>query len=255
MKERKVLVLGIPISLVNYEMVIHTIQMYVKNKKSAYICVAATHLIVECQNNIELKQGVTQADVVTPDGMPIVWLLKLLGYSKATRVYGPQLTEKICQLSANQKYRIYILGGAYGQSKKLKNILSKRFSGIQIVGNFDTPDKLHISSSVISNIKKTDADIVLVGLGCPYQELWMIRNSNQLRKQVLVGVGAAFDILSGKTSQAPPLVQNAGLEWFYRLIHEPKRLWKRYFINNSLFIYYFFKWGILHKFNMEYRKD
>jgi N-acetylglucosaminyldiphosphoundecaprenol N-acetyl-beta-D-mannosaminyltransferase len=240
---RKIPILGVYVSLINYESALQTIRQYISGKKSAYICVAATHLIVECRKNRYLKDGVNRADMVTPDGMPLVWMLKYLGYKSASRVYGPILTEKICQMSAKNSYTIYLLGGASGQSKNLKNVLEQKYPGIKVSGYFDTPDKLHIPPEVVVKINQSQAGIVFVGLGCPYQELWMIENRKKLKPAVLIGVGAAFDILSGYKKQAPIWMQNIGMEWFFRFIQEPRRLWKRYLVANTLFMYYCLKFG------------
>lgn len=241
MKVKTISVLRIPISLVNYQTTLQKIHEFVVAKTKTYICVAATHLLVECQKNRYLNEGVTAADIVTPDGMPLVWIMRRKGGNGASRVYGPELTERVCQIALMKSYRIFLLGGRAGQSKRLKSVLISKFPGIKICGNADTPDKTRIAPNVINDINISLADIVFVGIGCPYQELWMIQNRKALNASVLIGVGAAFDFILGYKKQAPVWMQNNGLEWMFRLIQEPGRLWKRYIVDNTLFIYYCLK--------------
>jgi N-acetylglucosaminyldiphosphoundecaprenol N-acetyl-beta-D-mannosaminyltransferase len=237
---KKISILSVTISQTKYTHVLNKVKKTIVNKDSKiYICVAATHLIIECQSNKMLLKGVQNADIVTPDGMPLVWLSKLYGNKSASRVYGPNLTLMLCKLAQQNSFSIYLLGGATGQSYKLKHELTNKFPKLNIVGNSDTPIRPiqeNDNKQIISDINKSKADIVFVGMGCPIQELWMIQNRKQLLSPVLIGVGAAFDFITSKVNQAPAWIQNSGLEWLYRLVQEPRRLWKRYCILNTIFI-------------------
>jgi N-acetylglucosaminyldiphosphoundecaprenol N-acetyl-beta-D-mannosaminyltransferase len=235
---KRIQLLGVSVSLLDYTRSLEFIRSTVERHKRVFICVAASHLLVECQKNRELMDGVNRADMVTPDGMPLVWLQKLAGFPEATRVYGPALMGKICSMSPHRGWRIYLLGGAAGQSGELKSILERRYPGITIAGNADTPDKRNVSADAVGKINRSQADIVFVGLGCPHQELWMVHNRKSVKAPVLIGVGAAFDMLSGRKRQAPLWMQHAGLEWLFRLRQEPFRLGKRYVEYNTLFLYY-----------------
>ncbi len=232
-------ILNIPIYQKDYKNVLHEVKESVNNQKKIYICVAATHLIMECQKNIELLKGVQNADIVTPDGMPLVWLSKLYGNKKASRIYGPDLTLMLCKLAQKNKFNIFLLGGANGQSSNLAKKLRIKYPGLKIVGTEDTPNRpipKKENDLIIKKINKIKPDLVFVGLGCPNQELWMINNRNRIHASTLIGVGAAFDFITKTVGQAPKWMQNNGLEWFYRLLQDPKRLWRRYTVLNTLFL-------------------
>jgi len=232
-------ILNVYTSNKNYLSTIIEIVNSIIAKKKIYICVAATHLIMECQKNPKLLSGVNKAALVTTDGMPLVWLSKIYGNKHATRVYGPILTIILSKVSEVKKFKVYILGGSKGQSKELSNNLKEIFPKLNIVGTSDTPIRPipeKDNNKILNLINKSKADIVFVGLGCPTQELWMIKNRNKVNSSVLIGVGAAFDFITGNVKQAPSWIQNGGLEWLFRLIQEPKRLWKRYCILNTQFV-------------------
>lgn len=234
-------VLGSQVSVLNYPLTLQLVEQQLRSQRpAAYICVAAVHLIMAAYKNPRLQKLVNQAFLVTPDGMPLVCLGKMAGYQTISRVYGPTLTWKICQLAQKQKYKIFLLGGASGQGQQLAGKLQQRFPRLLISGHYDTPQRpltKKQNQQVLEQIKKAQADVVLLGLGCPYQEEWMAAHSPQLPQQVLIGVGAAFDFISGRVAQAPTWIQNSGLEWLFRLIQEPQRLWRRYLLLNSQFIF------------------
>lgn len=232
-------ILSVPVAQTNYAKTIHKIKKLISNKEKSFICVSAVHLIMECQSNHRLLEGVKKAIMVVPDGMPLVWLSKLYGFKKTSRVYGPNLTLILCRLAEKYGYNVLFLGGAKGQSKIVAQNLKKMFPGLRVVGNIDTPN-LPLNEKenlkIIKKINSNKADVIFVGMGCPNQELWMIENRNKVLAPMLIGVGAAFDFISGRKKQAPKWMQDIGLEWFYRLIQEPRRLFKRYFVLNTLFI-------------------
>lgn len=231
-------ILEVPIYQKNYLHVLHAVKKCIDKKNKMYICVAAVHLIMEAQKNKKLIQGIQKADIVTPDGMPLVWLSKLYGNKKASRVYGPNLTLMLCKLAQRYNFTVFLLGGAIGQSVKLEKKLKRLFPNLQVVGTQDTPIRpipARENDEIIKNINKVKPDILFVGLGCPNQELWMIENRKRVFTPVLIGVGAAFDFITHTVKQAPRWMQNGGLEWLFRLTQEPSRLWKRYIILNTLF--------------------
>lgn len=236
-------VLGVQIAVTTYRNTLTKIAAWIKNAKKSYICVAAVHLVMECQTSPRLLAGVNRAGVVTPDGMPLVWLSKFAG-KNVERVYGPTLMLKICQLAQNQGWKIFLLGGALGQTQILAEKLRQRFPRLKIVGCQDTPIKTlseRENRVVVDQINRTKPQVVFVGLGCPHQEWWMIKNRKKLSANVLVGVGAAFDIITLRTKQAPAWLQELGLEWFYRLIQEPRRLGPRYLTTNISFLWHLIK--------------
>lgn len=232
-------ILGLKISSIVYEDVLNKVIYWLRNKKPAYICVASVNLVMKSQSNQNLLKGVNKADLVTADGMPLVWISKIYGAKNIARVYGPTLMLKLCDLARKKHWNIFLLGGKEKQSQVLKQNLLKKFPNLNIVGHLDTPNR-HIPIKQIQQIRQiinsSKADIVFVGLGCPWQELWMIENRKYLKPQVLIGVGAAFDFISGYVKQAPVWIQNMGMEWLFRLFQEPGRLWQRYLVVNTQFI-------------------
>ncbi|MDA1079494.1 MAG: WecB/TagA/CpsF family glycosyltransferase [bacterium] len=238
MNSKKTNILSVAVSVTTYEQVLKSLRIWIKQKKRAYICVAATHLIMECQNSKSLLAGVNAADIVTADGMPLVWIEKLYGHKGATRVYGPTLTQKICALATKEKYKVFFLGGKTGQGFRLKQNLIKKYPELLIAGIHETPVRplsKQENKKILTQIKSAEAQIVFVGLGCPLQENWMVEHAKKLPGVVLVGVGAAFNFISGDVAQAPLFIQNSGLEWLFRIVQEP-RLIKRYTIFNTLFV-------------------
>ncbi|MDP1722379.1 MAG: WecB/TagA/CpsF family glycosyltransferase [Candidatus Gottesmanbacteria bacterium] len=238
-------ILHVGVSPVNNSDVVQFIRAALTTNQKVYICVAAVHLTVECQHDNWLLDGVNRADLVVPDGMPLVWLLRLAGYKNAQRVYGPGLMKTLCKEATHHGWRVYLLGGRNGQSDELAHNLQRHYSSLRVVGARDTPVRPipeKQNRKIIEEINKSRADIVFVGMGCPEQERWMMKNRNTLIPSVLIGVGAAFDFLSGRVRQAPAWMQHAGLEWLFRLSQEPQRLWKRYTITNIQFLFYLGKY-------------
>lgn len=247
-------ILEIKLAATNYYQVIAEIENQIIKKLGGFICVAAVHLITLAQSNLQLKKGLRLSIMTVPDGMPLVWLLRLNGQKKAQRIYGPNLLLKLCHLAQTKQYKVFLLGGKLGQSKILKKNLQKKFPKINIVGHSDTPIRPIPNLDnriIIKQIQNSKSQMVFVGLGCPYQELWMINNHLKLKTQVLIGVGAAFDFISGQVKQAPPYIQNIGLEWLFRFIKEPRRLWRRYLITNTQFIFLLLIHTIKHLFNSQ----
>lgn len=232
-------ILGVKVSSTTYSQTLFKIKNWIDNKKKEYICVSNVHSIMECQKDKKLLNGVNRSGVVTPDGVPLVWLSKLYG-SKTERVYGPTLLNKLCRLSEKNVYKVIFLGGSTDSLKRLAKKISKLYPKLKVVGYIETPIRPIpdiTNKQIIKKINFSKAQLVFVGLGCPHQEYWMIENQKNLNANILIGVGAAFDFISGKVRQAPPWIQKIGFEWLFRLTREPKRLWYRYTTTNILFIY------------------
>lgn len=230
-------IFGIRLDAGTYASVVRHITYWIEHGIKSYICVATVYLIMECQSDHVLRRGVNNAGLVVTDGMPLVWFLQKRG-KEAQRVYGPTLMLKLCELARIHKWRIYLLGGARGQSQVLIEWLRRRFPGITIVGHRDTPLRPippRENNHIIGEMNASRADIVFVGMGCPYQERWMIEERKRLRAHILIGVGAAFDFFTGRQKQSPAWVQSIGFEWLFRLVQEPRRLWRRYIIINAKF--------------------
>jgi len=237
-------ILNTSITSTTYVEVLKRIQIWIASNSKKYISVAAVHLVMECNSNPTLQKGVNNSAIVTPDGMPLVWLSKLYGVKNIERVYGPTLMKKMCEQAQRKKHKIFLLGGSNGQAKLLKHELLLRFPMLKIVGYSDTPVRPipeRKNRTIIKKVNNSKANIVFIGMGCPQQELWMVQNRDKLAPEILIGVGAAFDFFTGKTKQAPVFIQKSGLEWVFRLFQEPRRLAYRYLVLNTLFIVYVIK--------------
>ncbi len=193
---------------------------------------------MESQRDEDLRRIFDSAGLVAPDGMPLVWLSRCWGYPHVRRVYGPDLILSICERSLSKHYRHFLYGGDEGVVQRLRARLEQLFPALRIVGIHAprfrslTPEE---DEKVVREINETKPDIVWVGLSTPKQEHWTAAHVNRLNASVLIGVGAAFDFHAGTKRQAPVWMRNAGLEWFFRLLSEPRRLWRRYLLNNPRF--------------------
>ena len=238
--DRRSEVLGLKVSAINMKMALDRVEQWVENREPNYICVTGVHGVMESQRDTELMDIHNRAGMVTPDGMPLVWLSRLKGHNHVRRVYGPDFMLEVCAVSPEKGYRHFLYGGADGVADKLANKLLERFPGIEIVGTYCPPFRPlteEEDQEVIRQIDESRADIVWVGLSTPKQERWMDQHVGRISAPVLAGVGAAFDFNAGLKKQAPKWMQVSGLEWFFRMVTEPKRLAKRYLKNNPLFVY------------------
>jgi len=234
-------ILGVEVSAINLDMALDTIDQWIAARHHTYVCVTGVHGVIECQSDPQLRRIHNRAGLVTPDGMPLVWVSRLKNHRHVSRVYGPDLMSDVCTASAAKGYRHFLYGGAAGLPERLADQLRKKYPGIQIVGSYSppfrplTPDE---DEAIVERINESKADIVWVGLSTPKQEYWMAAHLGRLDAPVMVGVGAAFDFLAGLKTQAPRWIQRSGFEWLYRLVTEPRRLWRRYFKIVPLFLFY-----------------
>jgi len=232
-------VLGVGISAVNIPLAVATIEHWIATRQQNFVTITGVHGVMESQSDEKLKQIHNEAGMVTPDGMPMVWMNKLAGNSHVSRVYGPDFMLAVSDVSAKKGYKHFYYGGKEGVADTLKAKLTEQFPGLQVVGVYCPPFRPltpEEDAAVCKMIDDSGADIVWVGLSTPKQERWMHSHLGKHNAPVMVGVGAAFDFHAGLVSQAPKWMQKSGMEWFYRLCTEPKRLWKRYLKNNPLFI-------------------
>ena len=236
-------VLGIHVHSVNIPSTIAIIDGWIKRQEPHYVCITGVHGIMECQGDPALKRVYQQAGLVTPDGMPLVWLGKWAGHQEISRVYGPDLLLALCAQSQSadpdKQYKHFFYGGNEGVAQQLARNLQANYPHLQVVGCYTPPFRPLTTAEeadLSQQIQQSQADIVWVGLGAPKQEKWMADHVGTIGAPVLIGIGAAFDFHSGRKAQAPLWMQRNGLEWLFRLMSEPKRLWRRYLINNPLFI-------------------
>ncbi len=236
----RVNILGVGVSAINIAQALQAIEGWISRREPHYVCVTGVHGVMESQRDEALRQVHNAAGLVTPDGMPLVWLSRLRGFRHVGRVYGPDLMLACCELSLSRGYRHYLYGGADGVPPRLAERLCKRFPGLSIVGGYSPPFRQLTEDEdeeIVWRINRAKPDIVWVGLSTPKQERWMADHVGRLRASVLIGVGAAFDLHAGLKRQAPRWMQQAGLEWFFRLLMEPRRLAARYLLNNPLFVW------------------
>ncbi|MDP8213479.1 MAG: WecB/TagA/CpsF family glycosyltransferase [Candidatus Zapsychrus exili] len=237
-------ILGVNVAVTNLKSAVSVIFDWIDNKAKHYVCIAPVSTIVDCQKDEKYLEIVNGSGMTTPDGMPLVWIGRLKGKKAISRTYGPDLMSLLCDLSQDKGYRHFFYGGTEETNKKLICNLKERFPRIQIAGGHN-PDFLKVGevekTGVIEKINNANADILWVGLGSPKQDYWMHNHKSKLNTTVMIGVGAAFDFIAGTKKQAPIWMRRSGLEWFFRLISEPKRLWRRYLLGNSLFIYLLIK--------------
>jgi N-acetylglucosaminyldiphosphoundecaprenol N-acetyl-beta-D-mannosaminyltransferase len=236
---RRVDVLGVGISAINMDMALAEVTRWVEQGAHHYVCVTGVHGVMESQRDPELMRIHNDSGLTTPDGMPMVWAGKKAGAEWMSRVYGPDLMLAVLTRAAERGWSSFLYGGNEGVADTLAEKLRERIPGLQVAGTYCppfrplTPDE---DADVVDRINKSGAQLVWVGLSTPKQERWMAAHVGLLDAAALFGVGAAFDFHAGLVPQAPAWMQRNGLEWFYRLCKEPRRLWRRYFQNNPAFV-------------------
>jgi N-acetylglucosaminyldiphosphoundecaprenol N-acetyl-beta-D-mannosaminyltransferase len=239
MQPIRVNILGVGVSAINVDIALETIEGWIARRESHYVCVTGVHGVMESQRDNEVRRIHNASGLTTPDGMPLVWLSRLKGHRHVDRAYGPDLMLALCERSVDRRYRHFFYGGAEGVPEQLAANLRQRFPELQVVGIYSPPFRLltpEEDEQVVQMINQATPDIVWVGLSTPKQERWMADHIGRVKVPVLIGVGAAFDFLTGRKRQAPRWMQRSGLEWLFRLLTEPRRLWRRYLINNPLFV-------------------
>ncbi|HSK37209.1 MAG TPA: WecB/TagA/CpsF family glycosyltransferase, partial [Actinomycetota bacterium] len=205
--------------------------------ESRYVCVATVNNLIEGVDDPGYNALMEQADLVTPDGMPLVWGLRLLGVRDASRVYGPDLTPLVCEAAARRGVPVGFYGGQEDVLDELAAALTARYPGLRVAYRWSPPFRPLTAAEearVTDELARSGTRVLFVGLGTPKQERWMAAHKGL--PMVMLGVGAAFDFLSGRKRQARPVLQRLGLEWLHRLAHEPRRLWKRYLYRNPRFV-------------------
>ncbi len=239
-------VLGVGVSAVDLRLATETVLGWIRDRgegprRSPYVAVTGVHGVIEAQDDPAFKEILNNSGLTVPDGMPLVWLSRAAGRSQVDRVYGPDLTLAVSEALGRYGHRPFYYGGGPGVAERLASSLERRCPGLRRAGTYCPPFRELTSEEerqIVATINGSEADLVWVGLSTPKQERWMARFDSRLEGRVLIGIGAAFDLLCGDLRQAPRWVQRSGLEWLFRLAVEPRRLWKRYLRNNPLFIYY-----------------
>ena len=222
---------------------LQTLSEWIDQKEANYVCVTPVHSVMMCFDDPKLREIYNDAGMVTPDGMPIVWLSQRLGAPHVKRVYGPDLLLAMCKHSIARGDRHFFYGGAEGVADLLVEKLKTHIPDLNVAGTYCPPFRQltpEEDAEIVDLINKAKPDIIWIGLGAPKQEYWMRDHLDKLAPAVLVGIGAAFDFHAGIKRQAPRWIQRSGFEWLFRFLLEPRRLWKRYVINNPRFVYHVF---------------
>ena len=237
--ERRLNVLGVGVSAVDMQAAVRRIGDWIDGGDREYVCVTGVHGVMESQVSDELRAIHNGAGMVTPDGMPLAWLLRLAGFADVSRVCGPDLMPAVFRAGESRGDRHFLYGATEAKLQQLEAGLLRRAPRAQIVGRYAPPFRPLTAveaDDVIMRIGDTRPDIVWIGLSTPKQERWMAEFRPRLNAPVLIGVGAAFDVHAGLLPRAPALMQRCGLEWLHRVCVEPRRLWRRYFYNNPRFL-------------------
>jgi N-acetylglucosaminyldiphosphoundecaprenol N-acetyl-beta-D-mannosaminyltransferase len=231
-------ILGMRVDATAYDDAVSRILEWGGERRGRYICVATVHMVMEGYDDRNFQRIVNEADLVTPDGMPLVWGLRLLGVASATRVYGPDLLPAVCQEAAERSVPVGFYGGTPEVLERMVAEVRRRWPSLPI-GYTSSPPFRRLTpdedAEVVARINESGVRLLFVGLGCPKQERWMAEHRGRAAV-VMVGVGAAFDFLAGAKQQAPRFLQRAGLEWLFRLATEPARLWRRYLYHNPRYL-------------------
>jgi N-acetylglucosaminyldiphosphoundecaprenol N-acetyl-beta-D-mannosaminyltransferase len=239
LKRGRGLVLNTHIDALSWDDALSRITTWTLQRESRYVCICNVHSVVTASQDAAFRQVVNEADMATPDGAPVAWMMRILGFAQQERINGPDLMWRYCAVAAKRGEAIYLYGGTTETLELLQKRLLTSFPGLRITGSWAPPFRKLTPAEVqedVTRINDSRAGTVWVSLGCPKQEFWMAEHRGRINA-VMIGVGAAFDYHAGTLKRAPLWMQGCGLEWLHRLISEPRRLWRRYLITNSLFIF------------------
>ncbi len=232
-------VLGVPVSLVSLAVAVRTIVSWCEAGTAHFVCVRDVHGIMRAQDDPALMALHEQAGLVTPDGMPLVWLARHRGHNGVDRVCGSDLVTALSRVSVDKGIRHYFYGGKPGVAERMAAALSERYPGLEVAGTYTPPFRaltVQEDSAVTAAIVAARPHIVWVGLSTPTQEYWMRDHVDRIPGATLIGVGAAFDFHTGDVKRAPVWMRSRGLEWLHRLVSEPRRLWRRYLVLAPRFV-------------------
>ena len=239
-------ILGINVSAINMAKAVELAELCISTGNRGYVCVTGVHGVMEAQHAPDLRAILNEAFINTPDGMPMSWVGRLQGFKSMGRVYGPDFMAEMCRISTQRSYTHFLYGGNEGVAELLAKRLADRFVGCRIVGTY-TPPFRPLNASEEENLHRivnaAKPDVFWIGLSTPKQERFMARYIDTLDVKLMVGVGAAFDIHTGRIKDAPAWMKLGGLQWLHRLLQEPKRLGPRYLTNNPRFL-----WSIARQF-------
>jgi N-acetylglucosaminyldiphosphoundecaprenol N-acetyl-beta-D-mannosaminyltransferase len=231
-------VLGSAIDALSWQDALDRIAVWAERSESRYVCACNAHSLVTASQDPGFREVINAADMAVPDGMPIAWSLSRLGFPAQERISGPDLMLRLCEHAAALGLPVFLFGSSPATLQRLRANLLATMPDLCIAGTHSPPFRPQSAAEdeeMIELINASGAAIVFIGLGCPKQERWMAQHRGKVRA-VMVGVGAAFDFHAGIVQRAPAWMQSRGLEWLYRLLKEPRRLWRRYLTTNTLFV-------------------
>lgn len=231
--------LGVPIDNVSMDEAIDTIVDLARTRRCAYVVTPNVDHLVKLQHDRAFREVYDQADLILADGMPLIWASRLLRTPLKEKVSGSDLFVRFAERATRENLRLYFLGGREGAAEKAAEVLTRRFPGLQVVGTycpyFGFQDDPQENARIAATVHDADPHVLFVGLGAPKQELWIHRNREALNVPVSIGVGVSFEFVAGMVKRAPRPLQKLGLEWGWRLAMEPRRLWKRYLVDDRPF--------------------
>lgn len=231
-------VLGVRIDAISWEVALNRLLSWAQARESRYVAISNVHVVVSAAQDTAYAKVINGADMATPDGAPVAWMLRRLGFAGQPRISGPDLMWELCERCAAAGPSVYFYGSTEATLRVLTERLHAAFPQLVVVGNESPPFRAltdEEDAAAVARINASGAGIVFVGLGCPKQERWMAEHHGQVRA-VMIGVGAAFDFHAGTVRRAPAWMREHGLEWLHRLCSEPGRLWRRYLVTNTLFV-------------------
>jgi N-acetylglucosaminyldiphosphoundecaprenol N-acetyl-beta-D-mannosaminyltransferase len=235
----RVNVLGVGVHAINMQEAVSFLLDAIAQRKKGYVCVTGVHGIMEAQCNCRFRHTLNESLLTTPDGMPTVWVGKIAGHKRMDRVFGPDLMLNMCRQSVSRGFTHFLYGGAPGVAEDLKRNLEVRFPGLRVVGTYTPPFRplsMDEHFDLVQQVNSAKPDIIWVGLSTPKQERFMAEYVSKFDASLMLGVGAAFDLHTGRMIDSPEWVKKSGMQWAHRLLQDPRRLWKRYLVNNPKFL-------------------
>jgi len=232
-------ILGQRVDALEWDSLLETLCRWGRERQSCGVCICNVHSLVTALNSPAHTEALARSDINTPDGMPLVWVLRKNGFPRQRRIAGPDLMNKLCRRAAESGLPVFFLGSTLATLNKLLAKLHDDLPNLKVAGTFSPPFKSltpEEDQRIVKMINSSGAAIVFVGMGCPKQEAWITEHRGQVNA-VMIGVGAAFDFHAGTVPRAPQWMQKHGIEWLYRLLKEPRRMWWRYAKTNSIFVW------------------
>lgn len=238
--DHRVRILSIDIDRVDFQETVEQILTFVAERRPRYVCTANVDHVVQCVQDEEFRQIYQDAALAVPDGVPLLWAARLLGKPLKERVNGTNLFERLCARAAERGHRVFFLGGPPGVADGAASVLRQRYPGLQVAGTYAPPFGFERdpeeNARVVDRIRRAAPDVLFVGFGAPKQEKWIYRHLRALQVPVSLGIGASFEYVAGTTKRAPAWMQSMGLEWFYRVLENPRRYWRRYLVQDLKFV-------------------